>query len=281
MIHANHPVGPSMSYSLNSEVTSRGIGIVQGSVASNFRKLASGKSINAAADNAAGLAIAEQLEAELRADRQASRNGNDGISMIQVAEGATAEVTNMLGRMRELTVAASSDTLSQDQRDSLSKEYTQLRQEIDRISETTKFNGRSLFQDQDLAVQVGANGSSENRVDLSFQALSADSLGVDNIDFSSADSARAGLSSIETALNNTNGMRAGFGAAQNRFESAIRNLATSDENNSAALSRIQDADFAEVTANLTRDQILLQASTSVFAQSNANRDVAWRLLQQR
>lgn len=270
-----------MSYSLNSEVTSRGIGIAQGSLANNLRKLGSGKSINSAADNAAGLAIAQQLEAELRADRQASRNGNDGISMIQVAEGATSEVTNMLGRMRELTVAASSDTLSQDQRDDLGKEYQQLREEIDRISDTTKFNGRSLFEDQELAVQVGGGGNGDNRVDLSFQALSAESLGVDNIDFSSSGGARAGLSSIETALNNTNEMRAGFGAAQNRFESAIRNLATRDESNSAALSRIQDADFAEVTANLTRDQILLQASTSVFAQSNANRDVAWRLLQQR
>ncbi len=249
----------------------------------SMEKLASGFRINRAGDDAAGLAISENLKAQVRGLKQASRNAQDGISLVQVAEGAMSEVSNILIRLRELAVQAASDTVGPTERQFLNVEYDQLVSEVDRISEGTEFNGTQLLAGVGsvLDFQVGTRNNPE--IDrISFDASKADAnsaaIGVNLTSVADKASAQNALAAIDTAIVSISAMRADFGAIQNRLQSTVNNIQTSVENMSAANSRIRDVDVAEETSEMTRQNILLQAGTSVLAQANQQANVALGLL---
>ncbi len=249
----------------------------------SMEKLASGFRINRAGDDAAGLAISENLKAQVRGLKQASRNAQDGISLVQVAEGAMSEVSNILIRLRELAVQSASDTVGPTERQFLNVEYDQLVSEIDRISEGTEFNGTQLLAGVGsvLDFQVGSRNNPE--IDrISFDASKADAnsaaIGVNLTSVADKASAQNALAAIDTAIVSISAMRADFGAIQNRLQSTVNNIQTSVENMSAANSRIRDVDVAEETSEMTRQNILLQAGTSVLAQANQQANVALGLL---
>ena len=249
----------------------------------SLARLSSGFRINQAADDAAGLAISENLRGQIRGLKQANRNANDGISLVQVAEGALNEVGNMLIRLRELAVQASSDTIGDTERKFLDTEYQQLKSEIQRISENTSFNSRDLLNGTGgvVDVQVGThNDPFKDRISFNSSAANStlEALGVVAESVASKDQAQRSLDVTDSALLSINAMRSNFGALQNRLTSTIANLAVSHENLSAANSRIRDADIAEETANLTKHNILLQAGTSVLGQANQIQQVALKLL---
>ena len=246
-------------------------------------RLSSGYRINQAADDAAGLAISEQLRGQIRGMKQASRNANDGISLVQVAEGGLNEVSNMLIRLRELAVQASSDTIGDTERKFLDVEYQQLKSEMQRISEATTFNRTDLLNGTGgiIDIQVGVhNDPFKDRI--SFNASAANStleaLGVIAESVSTKEQAQASIDVVDSAMVSVNAMRANFGALQNRLNSTISNLAIAHENLSAANSRIRDTDIAEETSNLTRNNILQQAGVAVLGQANQAQQVALNLL---
>lgn len=260
--------------------TSLGLGKV-------FERLSSGLRINRAADDAAGLGVASSFEAEVRSMRQAMRNANDGISLIQVAEGAANEVANILIRMKELATQAASGTLGSAERAYIQDEFVQLSAEVDRIASVTEFNGITLSTGSSITsgidVQVGASAASTNQINITLGDLSASALGVlssgaSSISMESAASALAAMTALDTALSSVNSYRSDFGALQNRLESTLRNAANYTENIDAARSRIIDADFAMETANLAKLQILQQAGVSILGQANAISQAALRLL---
>lgn len=249
----------------------------------SLARLSSGYRINQAADDAAGLAISENLKAQIRGLRQASRNSNDGISLVQVAEGGLNEVSNMLVRLRELAVQGSSDTIGDTERKFIDVEYQQLKSEIQRISEVTTFNGRDLLNGTGgvIDIQVGThNDAFKDRI--SFNASAANStleaLGLTGESTATKESAQMSLDVVDKALVSVNAIRSNFGAMQNRLQSTIQNLAISDENYSAANSRIRDTDIAAESAELTRNSILTQAGVSVLGQANQMSQVALKLL---
>lgn len=246
-------------------------------------RLSSGNRINKASDDAAGLAISENMKAQMRGLKQANRNAQDGISLIQTAEGALSEVSNMLIRLRELGVQAASDTIGDRERGLANIEYSQLLEEIDRITGSTEFNGTPLLNGTGglLDFQIGV----KNSVDfdrISFNAAQADAgstaLGLDLTNILDKTSAQNSLSSIDTAINQVNELRAGFGAIQNRLNSTVEGLQTNLENLSASNSRIRDADIADESTELAKQNILLQAGTSVLAQANQQPGLALQLL---
>jgi len=260
--------------SLNSQ---RALNGSQLSMQTSVERLSSGLRINRAKDDAAGLAISERITAQIRGMNQAMRNANDGISMLQTAEGAMDEISNALQRMRELAVQAATGTVNDTDKASLNDEYQALGEEINRIVAATTFNETPLLSNTTpINLQVGYQSDPPtNQVQISFADLSAltsvsdlDSAGgTDNI--STEAGALAALDAIDADIDTVSGARADVGALQNRLESTIRNLANIVENQSAARSRIRDADFAAETANLTRTQILQQAGTAMLAQANA------------
>lgn len=249
----------------------------------SLERLSSGFRINRAADDAAGLAISENLRAQIRGLKQANRNANDGVSMVQVAEGGLNEIGNMLIRMRELAIQASSDTVGDRERGYTDLEFQQLKNEMQRISEVTEFNGTPLLNGMGgiLDLQVGVNNNPFNDR-ISFDSSKTDStligLGVINESVSSKQAAQGTLSVIDEAITKVSGMRANFGALQNRLISTINNLNISHENLSAANSRIRDADMAEESAELAKNNILMQSGTSVLGQANQIQNIALKLL---
>lgn len=268
------------SVSLNAQgnlaKTSRGL-------SSTFENISSGLRINNAADDAAGLAVAENLDAEQRSLRQAHRNTNDGISVIQTAEGATNEVGDMLKRMRELAVQSSSETLADSERAYIQDEFTQLTEEVDRIADVTEFNGQSLANVSGggtMNVQVGIHNSTDDRIAITLGDLSADTLKVDsgNMKLSTSASAQEAITAIDTAIDSVNKHRSNYGAVQNRLESALNNLETYTENVATAESRIRDADFAHETAEMSKFQIMQQAGTAILGQANGLGQGALRLI---
>lgn len=242
-----------------------------GDLATSMQRLSTGLRINSAKDDAAGLAISERMTSQIRGMNQAVRNANDGISLVQTAEGALQEVTNNLQRIRELAVQSANDTNSGDDRTALQAEVTQLLAEIDRVADQTQFNGKKLIDGTFSAAvfQVGANNGDTITITSLTDANTAALFSGGNPDISSQAGAAAALSAVDTALQTVNTDRADMGALQSRFESAVTSLQTSSENLSAARSRIQDADFAAETANLTRAQILQQAGVAMLSQANA------------
>lgn len=241
-----------------------------------LERLSSGSRINHAGDDAAGLAISETLRAQIRGIGQAERNAQDGISLIQVAEGGLVEISNILIRMRELGVQAASDTVGVRERKFLDTEFQQLGEEIDRIANSIEFNGNALLNGSGstFEIQIGTkNNPLVDRIKL-FDPYSSNvnlsSLGINLASVADKTSAQNCLGNIDQALNATTSIRAGFGAMQNRLQSVINNLTVNKENMTAANSRIRDADLAEETSELTKAQILNQAGVSVLSQANSS-----------
>ncbi|KYG67071.1 flagellin [Bdellovibrio bacteriovorus] len=249
----------------------------------SMARLASGQRINQAADDAAGLAISENLKGQIRGMRQANRNANDGISLVQVAEGSLNEVSNMLIRLRELGVQAASDTIGETERKFLDVEYQQLKSEIQRVTESTKFNGYDLLNGTGgmIDIQVGVNNDPfQDRISFNAGAAnsSLEALGLTAETVGSKEGAQLSLTTIDQALTSVNAIRANFGALQNRLVSTSNNLLIADENLSAANSRIRDTDVAAETSEMTRNNILLQAGVSVLGQANQSQQLALKLL---
>ncbi|MFN3454528.1 MAG: flagellin [Pseudobdellovibrio sp.] len=249
----------------------------------SMARLSSGYRINQASDDAAGLAISETLRAQIRGLKQANRNANDGISLVQVAEGGLSEMSNMLIRLRELGVQAASDTISDNERNLTNIEYQQLKEEIRRVSESTKFNGTSLLDGSGgvLDIQVGTQNNAQNdRISFKSNETNAtlDSLQLMDANVQTKLSAQESLAKIDFAINSVNSMRANLGAFQNRLQSTSENLATFEENYSAANSRIRDADIAEESTQLAKNTVLMQAATAVLGQANTQSQLALKLL---
>jgi flagellin len=249
----------------------------------SLARLSSGFRINQAADDAAGLAISENLKASIRGMRQASRNANDGISLVQVAEGGLNEVSNMLVRLRELAVQGASDTIGDTERKFIDVEYQQLKSEIQRISEVTTFNGRDLLNGTGgvIDIQVGVNNDVfKDRISFNASAANAslEALGMTAEGTATKEMAQTSMDAVDKAIVSVNAIRANFGAMQNRLTSTTANLAISDENLSAANSRIRDADIAAESSELMRNQVLMQAGISVLSQANNVTQMALKLL---
>jgi len=239
-------------------------------------KISSGLRINSAAEDAAGLGVATNLESQVISTRQAMRNTNDGISIIQTAESAANEVTDILQRMRELAVQSSSETLADSERSFITDEFNQLRSEVQRIATVTEFNGLSLADGNttSISVQVGIQNATSSRIDITLGDLTSSGLAINNLDLSSVTNARASIDTLDTALNSVNSFRSQFGAVQNRLDSALNNSQINVEALSSASSQIMDTDFATETSNLTKLQIMQQAGVASLAQAkNINQSV--------
>ncbi len=249
-----------------------------------MERLSSGYRINKASDDAAGLAISENLKGLIRGYRQANRNANDGISLVQVAEGSLNEVSSMITRLRELGVQAASDTIGDTERRFLDVEYQQLKSEIQRITESTNFNGYDLLNGTGgvIDIQVGVrNDPFIDRISFNSSAANStiESLGIIAETVATKEGAQLSLQRVDDALTSVNAIRANFGALQNRLVSTAQNLLVVDENFSAANSRIRDTDVAAETSEMTRNSILMQAAVSVLGQANSQQQLALKLLQ--
>lgn len=251
----------------------------------SLERLSSGLRINRAGDDAAGLAISENLKAQIRGLKQAVRNAQDGISLVQVAEGGLNEISSILIRLRELAVQAASDTIGPVERQFLNVEYDQLVSEADRIADGTEFNGNTLLNGTGAILDFQVGTRNDPTIDrISFDGSKADAngaaLGINLTSVADKASAQNSLSAIDQAIVSISAMRADFGAIQNRLQSTVNNINVSLENLSAANSRIRDVDVAEETAELTKSNVLMQAGTSVLSQANQSSATALSLLRQ-
>lgn len=246
-------------------------------------KLASGSRINKSADDAAGLAISEKLKAQIRSTNQANRNANDGISLIQTSEGGLNEVSNILIRLRELAIQSASDTVSDSERQFTDLEFQNLKQEIQRISQVTEFNGKKLLNGlgDKYDFQIGINNNDfEDRIQYRADVLNStlEGLNLSELGVNMKEVSQESLATLDGAIQSVSGQRAELGAIQNRLQSTIRNLQVSSENLSAANSRIRDTDYAAMTADNTKLNILTQSGTAVLSQANMMGQQALKLL---
>jgi len=275
--------------SLNAQ---RLLGINNDRLSQSVERIASGIRINRGADDAAGLAISEALRSDIRALRQAVRNANDGISLINVAEGALNEQSGIMIRLRELASQAATGTVGPTERQTIQLEFDALRREIDRIAATTEFNGQKLVDGSlsssvsaasQILIQIGIDASPESRINLNqevnLQAITSSSLGLDTLSVTTADAALTALDSLNASISVVTAGRGKVGAVQNRLVRTIANLSISVENLTAAESAIRDADIAEEIALLTRNQILVQAATNMVGQANLIPQSVLQLLQ--
>ena len=281
-----------MPQTINTNIASlnaqRNLNASQSSLATSMQRLSSGLRVNSAKDDAAGLAIAERMNAQVRGMNVAIRNANDGISLAQTAEGALSKVGDALQRMRELAIQARNATNSSSDKDSLNKEFSELQSEISRVLGGTTFNGQRILgaDATTMTFQIGANTGTDDTIDITTENLTT-ATDITNITSTSAvidAGATVGdiatvIDNIDLAIDNVNNTRATFGATQSRFDAIISNLQQSVENQAAARSRIMDADFASETAAMSRAQILQQAGTAMVAQANALPQQVMRLLQ--
>ena len=269
--------------SLNAQ---RNLSRTQGMMSKSLSRLSSGLRINHASDDAAGLAISEKLQSQIRSLGQAERNANDGVSLLQTAEGAMSEVSGMLTRIRELAVQSGNDTLGAAERGFIQNEVADLRSEINRIAEVTEFNGAKLIDGSatSLTFQVGVHNTTNDRMSVSIQDMHASQMGIgvgsqlSDVDVSTITGAQSALNIVDAAVSDVSSGRARIGAYQNRMQVTIANLATARENLSAANSRIRDVDVASESAELTKQNILMQAGVSVLAQANQAPSLALSLL---
>jgi flagellin len=250
-------------------------------VAKAMEQLSTGKRINSAADDAAGLAISNKMTSQIRGLNQAVRNANDGISMLQTAEGATQEITNMLQRMRELAVQAANDTYSDSDRDALDKERVELEEEITRIANNTKWNNMEFLNGAGTSksFQVGIANNEDSTIAVDFVDLTSSGLDIVGLDVSSHVASQTALDKIDSAISDVDNFRADVGAKINRLNFAIENLSNISINTSASRSRIEDTDFAKASSELARTQIIQQAATAVLAQANTDQQSVLKLLQ--
>lgn len=271
----------SMLSNVPAMTAQRNLARTQHALAGSVAKLSSGLRIRQAADDAAGLAISSRLDADVRGYAQAERNANDGISMIQIAEGAMNEQQGILTRLRELAIQAGNGALGDDERGFLDTERDQLVQELDRISAATEFNGFAMLGADAgaFAMQVGVNAvAGTDTIDVAFDATDSVTLGVDALDFTTAATAQASLADIDAAIDALSTSRATLGSSQNRLQVTVENLRTSQESVTEAASRIRDVDVARETASLARHQIMSQAGAAMLAQANQLPSLALSLI---
>lgn len=274
-----------MGLQINTNVAAmnayRNLSSTQGSMATSLERLSSGLRINRAADDAAGLAISEKLRAQTNGLNQATSNAQDAISLVQTAEGALNETHSILQRMRQLAVQSANDTNTSDDRAAIQKEVTQLNTELDRIANTTQFNGQNLLDGTggtagSFTFQIGAN--SGQTVTVAFAKADSTTLAVNAADVSTQAGASSALTSIDAAIKTISGDRADLGAVQNRLQHTINSLSVASENSAAAESRIRDTDMAKEMTSFTRSQILQQAGVSMLAQANSAPQSVLKLL---
>ena len=276
-----------MGFRLNTNVSSlaaqRSLSVNARESEGNLAKLSSGTRITKAADDAAGLAISEKMKSGIRSMKQADRNANDGISMVQIAEGGLNEVSSILTRMRELAIQTASDTVGDVERDMTNMEYQNLKLELDRISQVTEFNGKKLLDGSggQYDFQFGINNDAfQDRITYDAGRVNAglEGLNVSELDVSTKTGSQESLASLDKAIETVSGQRAFLGAIQNRLVSTSNNLQVSVENLSAANSRIRDVDYADATATKAKNDILNSAGTSVLAQANMSGQNALKLI---
>ncbi len=255
--------------------------------ASSVEKLASGSRINKSSDDAAGLAISESIRAKTRGLNQAKRNASDGVSFLQVAESGLNEISNIMIRLRELTIQAASDTLGSQEKQFLNKEYQELSQEVDRIAASTEFNGRKLLGPQEkeyMTIQVGYSGSENDRLNIKLsedgKGVNTESLKIRGSDINTDDyeAIATNLTNIDDGLQSISKFRAGLGASQSRLMTAINSISTTTENMMNANSRIRDVDFAEETAKFTQAKILSTTAIAILSQANQRPEMVLNLL---
>ncbi len=276
-------MGLRINTNISSIAAQRALGITKNNLDSNLRKLSSGERITRASDDAAGLAISEKLKSHIRGLRQAKRNSDDGVSLIQTAEGALNEISNIIIRLRELSIQAASDTVGDTERGFSNIEFQNLLEEIQRISKGSEFNGRKLLDGTGgmVEIQVGIHNDPTNdriKYDSTSTDTTLESLGLTGENIAHKEGAQLSLSKLDDALVRINGTRANLGALQNRLQSASSTIAITEENFSAANSRIRDVDVAAETADMAKNNILSQAGVSVLAQANQAPNFALKLL---
>lgn len=276
-------MGMRINTNVQSIAAQRSLGKATAAQNSSLQKMSSGSRINKAGDDAAGLAISEKLKSNIRGSQQATRNAGDGISMVQTAEGGLNEVSNILIRLRELSVQSASDTVGDQERKFTDLEFQSLKSEVDRISESTEFNGKKLINgsgDQ-MDFQIGINnedGLDRISYDPAMTNTTSDEIGISGLAVDSKGGAQENLEALDVAINKVSGNRANLGALQNRLQSTISNLEVSTENLSEANSRIRDVDIASESAELARTGILANSATAVLAQANQSGQGALRLI---
>jgi len=275
-----------MGLRVNTNIASinaqRNTSIVTGRLARSYQRLSTGLRISSAADDAAGLAISERLRSQVRSIAQASRNANDGISLVQVGEGALNEVSNILVRLRELSIQSANGSSSSADKNTIKEEFDSLVNEINRIAQSTEFNGIKLLDGSSSTVtfQVGINTTANiDSLNVTLTPALTTTLGLSTLDVGSGGNTSLAISQIDNAINAVSQLRGKFGSLQNRLQSTIANLGVSAESLAAAESRIRDVDVALETAELTRNSILQQASISILAQANQQPQSALQLLQ--
>lgn len=254
----------------------------QGNLSNTLSRISTGLRVTKAADDAAGMAVATNLSTQARSGRQAIRNANDGISVIQTAESASKEVLNILDRMRELSVQSASETLADGERSYINDEFDDLSNEVQRIAKATEFNDIALSDGvtTSLDVQVGINGGTPDQVTITLGDLTSSSLGVatTDVDLTSATGSQTAIGVIDTAIDSVNSIRAEFGSAQNRLDSSIGNMTSYVESLSSAAGQIMDADYAHETSEMTRLQVMQQAGVSALAQAKGMNSSVMQLL---
>jgi flagellin len=276
-------MGMRISTNIAAVNAQRNLGMSQKNIQDSMAKLSSGSRINKAADDAAGLAISETMKAGIRSTRQANRNANDGISMVQVAEGGLNEISNIVVRMRELGIQAGSDTIGDNERGFVDKEIQQLKNELQRIASVTTWGHTKLLDGSTpkFDFQVGIyNSDFEDRIsfDTSNSVATLDALDLADLDYHTKEGAQSALEKLDKSQTAINSIRSDLGALQNRLQSTTNNLSISEENLSAANSRIRDTDVAESSAEMVRNNILLQAGVSTLSQANQTQAGALQLI---
>ncbi|WP_372651998.1 flagellin [Halobacteriovorax sp.] len=276
-------MGLRIATNMASQSVQKNLNEVSSKSQGSLEKLSSGKRINKAADDAAGLAIATNLKAQTNGLRQATRNANDGVSMVQTAEGGLNEVSNILVRLRELTIQASSDTVGDTERGFLDKEYQQLTTEVDRIADSTTFNGTNLLNGEGggtLDIQVGAFAGDQNRIQFDSDSTNAtaDEIGVGGTSIADKGDALDAIADIDGAITAVSGHRANLGSIQSRLQSTVANLETQTINQDSARSVIEDVDVASETANLASSNVVKNAGVAALAQANQIPNSALRLI---
>jgi len=263
----------TVNTNLSSMKAANSLNATQGNLSNTLGRISSGLRVNKAADDAAGAAVAQNLSTLARSGRQAIRNANDGVSVIQTAEAASKEVLSILDRMRELAVQSSSETLDDDERSYIDSEFDDLSAEVERIAQSNEFNDIALSDGTNttLTVQVGVTNGTESQVDITLGDLTSSNLGVNTaaIDLSTASTAQSAIDEIDSAIDSVNSIHADYGSVQNRLDSAMSNMTTYVESLTAASSQIMDADYAHETAEMTRLQVMQQAGVASLAQAKS------------
>ena len=274
-------MGLRINTNISSLAAQRQLSVVSNRLSSNFQRLSSGLRIANASDDPAGLGISERMRAQLSSIAQASRNSQDGVSLVQTAEGALSESNANLIRMRELAIAAANGTLNAGDRKTLNAEFTALSAEVDHLANSTKFNGVNLLNNANGSIDIQTGSEKGDVISLSLADMTLVGLGLtgSSFDITTVTNATNLLSTLDTAIDTLTTTRGSLGASQNRLQTAIRSLGNAEENLSASESRIRDVDVAHETADLTRNTILQQAAVSVLSQANLQPQIALSLLQ--